>query len=347
MKVSGELFMQERYEKYISYPLGILVAFAIFSAILVLLGFDPIASMLAIPLGAFGTPYSASETFIRFIPLLLTSLAFLVAFKARFLNIGAEGQLYIGALVSYLVAAQLEGVPTIIAIPIIMIAAALGGAAWLALPIIMRTKLEINEIFPTVVLNFIAMFLISWLCTGPLQDPNAFNPRTPYIPESTELPAIFSGLRIHIGIFIVVLLALSMYVILFKTTLGYRIRAVGQNPRAAKHGGVNVTRGIVSAGLLSGGLAGLAGMMEIIGTHHFLLAGFSPGFGYAGIAVAALGAFHPIGIIISSFFFAVLQIGGESMQRAVDVPVDLIFVLQGILVLTVLIVQKWISTRKS
>ncbi len=339
--------MQEKYEKYMTYVIGIIVAFAIFSVILLLLGFDPIASIIAIPSGAFGIPNRTSETLIRFIPLLLTSLAFLVAFKARFLNIGAEGQLYIGALVSYLVAAQLDGVPTILAIPIIMIAAALGGAAWLALPIIMRTKLEINEIFPTVVLNFIAMFLISWLTTGPLQDPNAFNPRTPYIPESTEWPTMFSGLRIHVGIFIVILLALSLYVLLFKTTLGYRIRAVGQNPRAAKHGGVNVTQGIVAAGLLSGGLAGLAGMMEVIGTHHFLLAGFSPGFGYVGIAIAALGGFHPIGVVFASFFFSVLQIGGDHMQQAADVPVDMIFVMQGILVLTVLIVQKWVSMRES
>jgi simple sugar transport system permease protein len=228
-----------------------------------------------------------------------------------------------------------------------MIAAFLGGVAWLALPIIMRTKLEINEIFPTVVLNFIAMFLISWLCTGPLQDPNAFNPRTPFIPESTELPILFSGLRIHVGFFVVIILALLLYVILFKTTLGYRIRAVGQNPRAAKHGGVSVTQGIVSAGLLSGGLAGLAGMMEVIGTHHFLLAGFSPGFGYVGIAVAALGSFHPIGVLIAAFFFAVLQIGGESMQRVAQVPVDMIFVMQGVLVLSVLIVQKWVSLRRS
>ncbi|MHA2385340.1 MAG: ABC transporter permease [Candidatus Thorarchaeota archaeon] len=339
--------MSERYEKYMSYPIGILVAFAIFSIILLILGFDPILSLIAIPYGAFGRTFAASETLIRFIPLLLTSMAFLVAFKARFLNIGAEGQLYIGALVSYLVAAQLGGVPGIISIPIIMIAAFLGGVAWLALPIIMRTKLEINEIFPTVVLNFIAMFLISWLCTGPLQDPNAFNPRTPFIPESTELPILFSGLRIHVGLFVVIILALLLYVILFKTTLGYRIRAVGQNPRAAKHGGVSVTQGIVSAGLLSGGLAGLAGMMEVIGTHHFLLAGFSPGFGYVGIAVAALGSFHPIGVLIAAFFFAVLQIGGESMQRVAQVPVDMIFVMQGVLVLSVLIVQKWVSLRRS
>jgi len=338
--------MDEKIEEYMSYPLGIFVALIVFSIILLLLGFNPLLSLAAIPMGAFGTAFSASETFIRFIPLLLTSLAFLVAFKARFLNIGTEGQLYIGALTSYLVGAQMDGVPFIIAIPLIMGAAFLGGVAWLAIPILLRTKLEINEIFPTVVMNFIAMFMLSWLCAGPLKEPGAFNNRTPFLPESTWLLTIFPGLRIHVGIFVVVGLAILVYLILFKTTLGYKIRAVGQNPQAAKHGGISVTKGIVSAGMLSGGLAGLAGMMEIFGTHHFLLAGFSPGFGFQGIAVAALGNFHPIGAIISSFFFAVLQIGGESMQRIAQVPVDMIFVLQAVLVLSVLIVQKWVTMRR-
>ncbi len=338
--------MDEKIEKYMSYPLGIFVAFVVFSIILLLLGYNPLLSLAAITVGAFGTPFSASETFIRFIPLLLTSLAFLVAFKARFLNIGAEGQLYIGALTSYLVAAQMDGVPFIISIPLIMGAAFLGGVAWLAIPIIMRTKLEINEIFPTVVMNFIAMFMLGWLCSGPLKEPGAFNNRTPFLPESTWLITIFPGLRIHVGVFLVVILAILVYLILFKTTLGYKIRAVGQNPQAAKHGGINVTKGIVTAGMLSGGLAGLAGMMEIFGTHHFLLAGFSPGFGFQGIAVAALGNFHPIGVIIAAFFFAVLQIGGQSMQRIAQVPVDMIFVLQAVLVLSVLIVQRWVSLRR-
>lgn len=341
-----QMILDGKYGKYMSYPIGIFVALVVFSVILLVLGFNPLLSLIAIPFGAFGTPYSASETFIRFIPLLLTSLAFLVAFKARFLNIGVEGQLYMGALATYLVAAQMDGVPGIISIPIIMIAAFMGGVAWLAIPIIMRTKLEINEIFPTVVMNFIAMFMISWLCTGPLKEPGAFNPRTPFIPESTWLLTLFPGLRIHVGVFVVVMLGVLVYLILYKTTLGYKIRAVGQNPQAAKHGGISVSKGLVTAGLMSGGLAGLAGMMEIIGTHHFLLAGFSPGFGYQGIAVAALGNFHPLGVLIAAFFFAVLQIGGESMQRVARVPVDMILILQGVLVLSVLVVQKWISLRR-
>jgi ABC-type uncharacterized transport system permease subunit len=269
----------------------------------------------------------------------------------------------------------------------------------------MKTKLGVNEIFPTVVMNFIAMFVIAWLTIGPLKDPSSFNPRTPFLPESTWMPLIdpiftsyvfifIFGLaatimiylkwkerkvhtslylafliliiislsigligaiiigedsvyRLHIGTFIVVIIALIIYIILYKTTIGYKIRAVGENPRVSEHGGVKVTRVIITAGLLSGGIAGIAGVMEVFGVHHYLIRGFSPGFGYQGIAVAALGIFQPIAVIFSAFFFAVLQVGGESMQRGAGIPVDIIFIMQAVLVLTVLIVKKWMTTRNS
>ncbi len=351
--------MVKKIENYLSYPIGLLIALLVFSFLLLVLGYDPISSLAAIPDGAFGTPNRTSETLIRFIPLLLTSLAFSIALKARFLNIGIEGQLYIGALVAYLVGAQLGAIFSIISIPIIIVAGFTGGVLWLAIPLIMKTKLGVNEIFPTVVMNFIAMFLIAWLVTSVdlLKDPTSYNPRTPFLPESTWLPLIFpewitdifpdlSNLRLHVGVLIVVILALFVYIILYKTTLGFRIRAVGQNPKAAEHGGISVTQGVIAAGLLSGGIAGLAGMMEVFGIHHFLIKGFSPGYGFVGIAVAALGNFHPIGVIFSSFFFSVLQIGGESMQRSAGIPVDIIFILQAVLVLSVLIVQKWFTGRR-
>ncbi|KKL79711.1 hypothetical protein LCGC14_2012090 [marine sediment metagenome] len=401
-----------KYQNYLSYPIGIFLAIIVFSVTLLLLGYDPISALVSIPTGAFGNPNSFSETLIRFIPLLLTAMAFLIALKARFMNLGIEGQLYIGALLAYLVGARMELVPSFIAIPLIFIAGFMGGVLWLVIPLIMKTKLGINEIFPTVVMNFIAMFLIAWLTIGPLKDPASFNPRTPFLPESTWLPLIdlifvtyvfisifglavtikmylkwkerkvhpmlylalvftfltltiitlsmglleaieaitigeYSIYRLHVGVFLVVIIALIIYMILYKTTIGYKIRAVGQNPRASEHGGVNVTRVMITAGLLSGGVAGLAGFMEVFGVHHYLISGFSPGFGYLGIAVAALGIFHPIGVIFTAFFFAVLQIGGESMQRGAGIPVDIIFIMQAVLVLTVLIVQKWMTTRNS
>ncbi|KKM83543.1 hypothetical protein LCGC14_1308320 [marine sediment metagenome] len=400
--------MGKKYQNYLSYPIGLFIALLIFSVILLFLGYDPISAIVSIPTGAFGTPNRISETLIRFIPLLLTALAFLIALKARFLNLGVEGQLYIGALLAYLVGARMGIIPGFIAIPLIFIAGFIGGVLWLAIPLIMKTKLGINEIFPTVVMNFIAMFVIAWLTTGLLKDPNMNNPRTPDVPESTWLPLTdlifvfyifmtifglvvtikmyqkwkegkvhptlylalaftfltltiisllkaieaiiieaFSVYRLHVGVFLVVIIALIIYVILYKTTIGYKIRAVGQNPRVAEHGGVSVTRVVITAGLLSGGIAGLTGVMEVFGVNHFLIKGFSPGFGFQGIAVAALGSFHPIGVIFAAFFFAVLQKGGESMQRGAGIPVDIISIMVAVLVLTVLIIRKWITTRNS
>lgn len=338
--------METRFEKYMAYPIGLLVALSIFSAILLVMGFNPISSFEAIFYGSFGTVFSASETFVRVTPLLLSALAFLIAFKARFLNIGVEGQLYMGALAAYLVASQMEGLPSGLSILLIALASFIGGAAWLAIPLILKTKLEINEIFPTVVMNFIAIFIISWLTTGPIKDPNALNPRTKTIPLATWLPLIIPRTRLHVGIIFAVILAFLTYLILHKTILGYEIRAVGLSSKAAKHGGVNLSKNIIIAGLLSGGLAGLAGMVEVVGTHHFLIAGFSPGFGYQGIAIAALGGFHSIGVLFASIFFSILLIGGETMQRGVGVPIDMIYILQAVLVFSVLIIQRWITVRR-
>jgi len=400
--------MGKKYQNYLSYPIGLLIALLIFSVILLILGYDPISAIVSIPTGAFGRPNRISETLIRFIPLLLTAMAFLIALKARFLNLGVEGQLYIGALLAYLVGASMGIIPSLIAIPLIFIAGFIGGVLWLAIPLIMKTKLGVNEIFPTVVMNFIAMFIIAWLTTGLLKDPNQFNPRTRFLPESTWLPlidpifvsyifisifglavtikmylkwkerkvhptlylalvfifltltiitllkaieAIITGessvYRLHVGVFLVVIIALIIYMILYKTTIGYKIRAVGQNPRASEHGGVNVTRVVITAGLLSGGIAGIAGILEVFGVSHYLIRGVSPGFGFQGIAVAALGVFHPIGVIFAAFFFAVLQKGGKSMEMTADIPINIIFIMQAVLVLTVLIVQKWMTTRNS
>lgn len=331
---------------FLSYLIGLIVALLIFSIILLAMGFNPLLSIQAILYGSFGTVYGVSETFVRMAPLLLSALAFLVAFRARFFNIGVEGQLYIGALTTYLVASQLKGLPSGFAIPLVILASFIGGVVWLMLPLILKIALEINEIFTTVVMNFIATTLISWLCTGPLRDPNAINPQTRPVPSETWLPVLIPKTRFHAGIVLSLLLAFITYLILFKTTLGYKIRAVGLSPLAAKQGGINLPKVIISVGVLSGGLGGLAGMVEVLGAHHLLITGFSPGFGYVGIAIAALGGFHPIATIFASVFFAVLLIGGETMQRGAGVPVDIIYVLQAVLVLSILIIQKWIVERE-
>ena len=329
-----------------SYAAGMLISFGIFSTILLAIGFSPILSFQSIFYGAFGSLYSAAETFVRVPPLLLSALAFLVGVKSRFFNIGVEGQLYMGGLATYLAASQLNGWPSALALLLVTLAAFLGGTAWLAIPLVMRVRLRVNEIFPTIVMNFIAIFIIAWLTTGPIKDPGAPNPQTPTVPPETWLPILVPGTRFHLGIFIALLMALLIFLILYKTVLGYEIRATGLNPRAAQHGGVNLSRSLVSVGLLSGGLAGLAGMMEVVGGSHMLAQGFSPGFGYQGIGIAALAAFHPIGAILASTLFSILIIGGETMQRGAGVPIEMAYVLQATIVISVLVVQRLVSERR-
>jgi len=277
-KSDKKAIMGTRFRQYVAYPIGLLVALSLFSAILLVLGFSPVSGLEAILYGSFGTVYSASETFVRVAPLLLSALAFSIALRARFLNIGVEGQLYMGALAAYLAASQMQGLPSALSIPLTASASFIGGVAWLAISLVLKIKLEINEIFPTVVMNFIGILIISWLCTGPIKDPGALNPQTRPIPLGTWLPLLIPRTRLHVGVIFAIFLAFVMYLILYKTILGYEIRAVGLGPKAARHGGISVPKNIIAAGLLSGGLAGLAGMVEVIGTHHFLMLGFSPGW---------------------------------------------------------------------
>jgi len=334
--------------KYLSYALGIVASLALFSVILAAFGYNPLTSMEGLVSGSFGTTFLASETFFLMGPLLLAALAFLVAFRARFYNIGVEGQLYIGALFGYLAAAHLGSFPSVVAIPAMLLAAAAGGTLWLALPLYMRIRLRVNEIFPTLVMNFIALDVVNWLTAGPLKDPLSGNLQTPALPQSTWLPVLINNTELNVGVIIAGLAAIAVYVVLYKTVLGYEIRASGANPRAAQGGGVNVSRSILSVGLMSGALAGLAGIIVVSGVDHVLAQNFSPGYGYQGIAVAALGAFHPLGILVASVLYAALSVGGESLQRsAAAIPIELIYALQATIVLSVLIVQKWIGDRTS
>jgi len=340
--------MQISLGKYLSYLLGVAVSLVLFSAILLAFGYDPIMSIEGLVSGSFGTIFLTSETFVLMAPLLLAALAFLVPFRARFYNIGVEGQLYIGALFAYLVGSRLGGFPSAAAIPLVLLASAAGGVLWLALPLFMRIKLQINEIFPTLVMNFVALDVVNWLTAGPIKDPNSGNLQTPALPRSTWLPVLIQGTRFNLGIIIAILAAIAVFFIIYKTVLGYEIRASGANPRAAQSGGIDVSRSILAVGLISGGLAGLAGTVVVTGAEHLLAQNFSPGYGYQGIAVAALGSFHPLGVFIASVLYSALTTGGESLQRsAAAIPIELIYILQVIIVLSVLIVQKLLENRTS
>jgi len=333
--------------RYFSYLVALVVSLVLFSIALLALGYDPIASLVGLVSGSFGTVFRTTQTLFLVGPLLLAALAFLVPFRARFYNIGVEGQLYIGALFGYIVAAQMGGVPGIVAIPLVLIAAMVGGTVWIALPLFMRIKLQVNEIFPTLVMNFIAVDIVNWVTAGPLKDPLTGNLQTAPLPQSTWLPSIINNTELNLGFVIALAAAFVVFFVLFRTVLGFEIRASGASPRAAKNGGVDVTRSILAVGLMSGALAGLAGMIVVTGLNHVLAQNFSPGYGYQGIAVAALGTFNPLGSVVASTLYAALSVGGDSLQRsAAAVPIQLTYALQALIVLSVLIVQKWLKDRE-
>ncbi len=336
-----------RLRDSLSYVLGVVVSLAIFSVILLSFGYEPLPNLEGLVTGSFGSVFLASETFVLMAPLLLAALAFLVPFRARFYNIGVEGQIYVGALATYLAGSQVGGLPSALAIPVVVLAAAAGGTLWLALPLVMRVKLNVNEIFPTLVMNFVAIDLVNWLTAGPIKAPGSANLETPFLPISTWLPVV-PGTEVDLGVFIAAAAAVIVYFVIYRTVLGFEIRASGANPRAAKGGGIDVSRSILVVGVMSGALAGLAGMVVVAGQEHLLAQNFSPGYGYNGISVSALGAFHPLGSVVSAVLYSALWIGGEGLQRSSEaVPIQLVFALQAIIVLSVLVVKKALDDRRS
>jgi len=337
------------FDRYVGYAAGFVVSLGIFSAILLAFGYSPLPSLETILSGSFGTVFNTASTFVYTIPFLLCALAFLVPFKGRFYNIGVEGQMYVGALVAFLAATLLGGLPSPLAIALTAAAGFLGGTLWLALPLLMKIRLQVNEIFPTLVLNFVATDLVNWLTSGPLKDPKAVNPQTVVVPPSTWLPTLVANTPLTVGIIMAVAAAIVVSFVLQKTVLGFEIRASGMNPRAATAGGVSVPRSIVAVGLLSGGLAGLAGMIIVTTGNHYLVQNFSPGYGYQGIGVATLANFNPIGAILAAILYSALWIGGQALQLLPgreSVPIELIYVLQATIVLTVLLVQRLLSARR-
>ncbi|MBL3561682.1 ABC transporter permease [Rhodovulum sulfidophilum] len=302
-------------------PLAALVfTVAVASGLAKLAGADPFATLGLIVKGAAGSKFALLETLNRATPLIFTGLAVAVAFRARLWNIGAEAQLYAGALLTVLVGTQLC-LPGAVAIPAMALAAILAGALVLLGPAVLKLRLGVDEVVTTLLLNFIMLLFISMLLEGPLKDPMGMGwPKSPPIPRDARLPRLIEGLRLHWGFGLALIAAVSVWLIQIRTTLGYEIRAVGLNAQAARFAGIPVNRVIVKTALLSGGLAALAGFSEVAGLKGNLTLDLSPGFGYTGIVVAMLALLHPLGVVASAIFVAGVFVGANSMSRAADVP---------------------------
>ena len=307
-------------------PLGAVAFTLMISALLVLWAGAPVGQTYGLLLqGGFGSVFALSETLTRAIPLMLTGLAAAVAFKARLFNIGAEGQLYVGAMAAVAVGGLHGGtgfdLPTPLLFVLMMLAAALAGALLLLGPALMKAKLGVDEVVTTLLLNFIVLLLVSLMLDGPMKDPSAMGwPQSVALLGELELSKLIQQTRVHTGLLWAMALALGLWVLMKYTVLGFDIRAVGANPRAAAFAGVSVTRTVVLVALLSGGLAGLAGAIEVAGRTSYLTLDMSPGYGYSGIVIAMLAGLHPLGVVLGSVFVAGVLVGADSMSRVVGVP---------------------------
>ena len=297
--------------------LSVLVA----SVLALLAGANPFATLGLILQGAAGSQFAALETLNRATPLIFTGLAVAVAFRAKLWNIGAEAQLYMGALITVIFGTSALGLPGPQPLFLIAIAAMLGGAIVLLGPVILKTRFGVDEVVTTLLFNFIMLLFISMLLEGSLKDPMGMGwPKSPRLDTEARLPRIVEGLRLHWGFALALICAVAVWLIETRTTLGYEIRAVGQNPRAARYAGIPVNIVLLKTAFLSGGLAALAGFSEVAGLKGSLTLDLSPGFGYTGIIVAMLALLHPIGVVVSAIFVAGVFVGADSMSRAAGVP---------------------------
>ncbi len=307
-------------------PLGAVLFTLLIASLLVLWADAPVARTYTLLLhGGFGSVFAWSETLTRAIPLMLTGLAAAVAFRARLFNIGAEGQLYVGALAAVAVGGLHGGtgfdLPPLLLFALMMLAAAVAGALLLLGPALLKTRLGVDEVVTTLLLNFIVLLLVSWMLDGPMKDPAAMGwPQSVALKSELELSKLIAQTRVHSGLLWGIALAVGLWVVLKFSVLGFDIRAVGANARAAAFAGVPVTRTVVAVALLSGGLAGLAGAIEVAGRTSYLTLDISPGYGYSGIVIAMLAALHPLGVIAASVFVAGVLVGADSMSRVIGVP---------------------------
>jgi general nucleoside transport system permease protein len=317
--------------------LAVVTAFALGAVLIVVTGGDVLRAYLGLWEGSFGRPQSISETLVWTTPYILGGLAVALAFKAGLFNIGVEGQIAWGALASVYVGYSVAGLPSFVHIVLAILAGCLAGALWGAIPGILKARTGAHEVIVTIMLNYVAIQMTSFLLSGPMKDPNPLIAvaQTPKILESARLPPIFDTFRVHWGFPLAILVAIGIYWMLQRTTFGFEIRTVGANPFAARYAGMGVGRTIILTMAISGALAGLAGTLEVIGLNYYHTPGFSVGYGFDSIAVALLGRSHPLGVIPAALLFGALGAGASRMQFLSQIPIDVIRLIQGLVLVFV------------
>jgi ABC-type uncharacterized transport system permease subunit len=327
-----------------------LLALLVGAAMLVALDADPVEAYQALVTGAFGSTNALADTLVKATPLLFVGLGICIAFRGGVINIGGEGQFVAGALAATVVALSFPEWPGWASITLSLAMGFVAGAIWGGIAGALKAYLNVNEILSTIMLNMIAVQAMNFLLRGPLMDPvqveqGSYIPQTARFPAATDLPRLVPT-RLHAGAGLAVILAILVYVFLWRTTIGYRVRAVGLNPNASRVAGIQVKRYVLLALLLSGALAGLGGATQVLGLHHRMFTdgsaqGFTGGAGFNGIVAALFGKLHPLGTIPASILFGALIVGANHMQRAVQIPSDFITALNGLVVVFVVGSDIW------
>jgi ABC-type uncharacterized transport system permease subunit len=343
--------------------LSLVAALVVASALLLALNADPLQAFSSMLVGAFGTENATAETLVKAIPILLVAIGICIAFRGGVINIGGEGQMIMGAIAGTTTALALSELPGLVIIIASLSVGFLAGALFGGLAGFLKAYFGVNEILSTIMLNQVAVQLMNYLLTGPLLDPAEIGtnniPKTARIVEAAQLPRlsfslfgsaeIFDKTRLHFGLILAIILAVVIFVLLWYTTIGYRIRAVGQNERAARYAGISVKGQMMLSMFLAGGFAGIAGTVQVLGLQYRLQtdgspAGFTASAGFNGIVAALFGGLNPIGAIPASVFFGGLLVGAQKMQRDLGVPASLITAINGLIV--VFVVSSQIFARR-
>ncbi len=319
-------------------PLGAIAVTLLLSAVPILIAGAPLfRSYGALFYGALGTRFNVLETLVKSSPLILTGLAVAFAFRAKFWNIGAEGQLLAGAIVATWIGVTFGSLPRFVMLPLVMVGGFFAGGLWAVIPAVLKTRLNVDDVVSTLLLNFVMIHIMGALLFGVLQKEGAGWPISEEIFDSAKYPFLLARSRFHLGIPLAFLLVFAVWFVNERTVFGYRSLAVGTNLHAARFAGIPTTRVIVMTAVISGGLAGLAGVGEVAAIQFHLLADISPGYGYTGIVIAMLGALHPLGVLLASLFFSVINVGAQTMSRMTGVPSYISGVIEGLSLIVMLV----------
>jgi len=328
--------------------LAIVAAVGMGAIVLVAIGVDVSETYRVILTEPLKDMFGITEILVRTVPLILIGLGIAISFRSGILNIGAEGQMQIGIVASAAVALAFPDMPKWLLLPLVLLTGAAGGALWGGVAGYLKAKLGVNEILSTVMLNYIAAQIYGFLLRGPMIDPaelqtGSGTPQSMRLPKTAWIDRIIPGTRLHWGIAIALVLAVLVYILLWRTTWGFKMRAAGAEPKAARYAGIKVESCLAAAMILAGAFAGLAGAVEVTGVHRRAIEGISSGYGFSGIVVALFGGLHPAGIVPSAFFFGLLLIGADMTQRALSVPANMVLVLQGAVILSIVSAKTWLN----